>query len=231
MLAGVRLITFDCYGTLIDSAGGSGTFLADLALRRGEVDPPPGWELRDRLEAIQFALIQGTYRRYRDILNESLERYFDERGYAWDPGEADAYVRAMGCWQPFPDTRPVLRQVHDARLRLAIISNTDRDIMHHTLRQLASPIDAAVTAEDCRAYKPDPAVFEAALRRLGEEPTRVLHVAFGYKYDITTAQQLGFRTAWVNRRGEVAPGAARPDFTWRDLWGLADLVTGRAAAT
>ena len=223
----IRIVTFDCYGTLIDSAGGSGAFLYDLALRRSDPDLQPGWALRDRLEAIQFEEIQGPYRTYREVLTESLRRYFAERGYAWDHAEADAYVRSMGCWQPFPDTRPALQRVADAGLRLVIISNTDRDIIAHSIRQLALPFEAIV-AEDVRAYKPDPAVFEQALSRLGEDPAHILHVAFGYKYDIGTAQRFGMRTAWVNRRGESVPGAARPDFTWRDLWGLADFATGAA---
>ncbi len=221
----IRTVTFDCYGTLIDSVGGSGTFLADLAVRQNDSDPQPGWKLRQRLEEIQFALIQGPYRRYRDVLTESLERYFDERGYSWDLSEADAYVRSMGCWQPFSDTRPALQRAHDAGLRLVIISNVDNDVMQLTLRQLALPIDVTITAEDCKAYKPDPVVFAQALARLNEDPARILHVAFGYKYDIGTAQQFGMHTAWVNRRNEEVPGATQPDFTWRDLWGLADVVS------
>jgi 2-haloacid dehalogenase len=224
--AQIRTVTFDCYGTLIDSVGGSGTFLADLALRHHDPDPQPGWLLRDRVEAIQFELIQGPYRRYRDILTDSLQQYFAERGYPWDPVEAQSYVRSMGCWQPFPDTRPALQRVHEAGLRLVIISNVDNDIMEQTLRQLSLPIDMVITAEDCRAYKPDPSVFEQALARLGEDPAHILHVAFGYKYDIGAAQPLGFHTAWVNRRLEQVPGATRPDFSWRDLWGLADVVSG-----
>jgi FMN phosphatase YigB (HAD superfamily) len=56
---------------------------------------------------------------------------------------------------------------------------------------------------------------------------QILHVAFGFKYDIGPAQQLGFRSAWVNRHAELRPGAAVPDLEWRDLWGLADLAASR----
>ena len=56
---------------------------------------------------------------------------------------------------------------------------------------------------------------------------RVLHVAFGFRYDIGPAQRMGMRTAWVNRHVEAAPGPERPDHVWRDLWGLAELVGGR----
>lgn len=220
----IDTLTFDCYGTLIDSAGGSGAFLYDYALRMGDPWLEAGSTLRDRVEAIQFELIQGPYRSYKEILAATLRRYAAERGYAWDEAEAAAYVRSMGSWQPFPDTRPALRRAREAGLRLVIISNTDRDIIAHTLRQLEVPFDEVITAEDCRVYKPARAVFEQALERLGTPPERILHVAFGYKYDIGTAQQLGLHTAWVNRRREQVPGVTQPDFTWPDLWGLADFV-------
>ncbi len=219
--------TFDCYGTLVDWEGGVGAFLYDLALRRGDPDLRPGQELRDRWETIQFGLLQGPYRPYREILAESLRRYEEERGYPWDPADGIALARSMRSWQPFPDTRPALRQAREQGLRLVIVSNTDRDIIAHTLRHLAVPFDAVVTAEDCVAYKPAETVFRRALERIGEPPERVLHVAFGFRYDIGPAQRMGMRTAWVNRHVEAAPGPERPDHVRRDLWGLAELVGGR----
>ena len=222
----IRVATFDCYGTLVDWEGGAGALLYELALRHGETDLEPGQALRDRWEAIQFEVIQGPYRPYKDVLAESLRRWMDERGYPWRAEEGAALVRAMRSWQPFPDTRPALRQAKDAGLRLVIISNTDRDIIEHTLRHLEVPFDMVVTAEDCQAYKPARSVFEQALGRIGEPPRHVLHVAFGFKYDIGPAQALGCRTAWINRRVEAPPGPERPDYTWRDLWGLAELAGG-----
>jgi len=218
--------TFDCYGTLVDWEGGAGAFLYELALRRGDPDLRPGQELRDRWEAIQFDLVQQAYRPYREILWESLRRYEEERGYAWDPADGEALVRSMRSWQPFPDTRPALRQARERGLHLVIVSNTDRDIIEHTLRHLEVPFDRVVTAEDCRAYKPAETVFRQALEQIGEPPDRVLHVAFGFRYDIGPARRLGMQTAWVNRHVEAPPGPERPDHEWRDLWGLAALVGG-----
>ena len=150
----------------------------------------------------------------------------EERGYPWRDEDGEAFVRSMRSWQPFPDTRPALRRARAAGLRLVIISNTDRDIIEHTLRHLDVSFDDVITAEDCRAYKPAPTVFEQALARVGEPTERILHVAFGFKYDIGPARRLGCRTAWVNRHAEVAPGQEQPDYVWRDLWGLAELVGG-----
>jgi 2-haloacid dehalogenase len=130
----------------------------------------------------------------------------------------------MESWQPFPDTVPALRAAKDAGLGLWIISNTDRAIIEHTLRHLDVAFDGVTVAEDVRAYKPARAPFDKALRDMKFTPAEVLHVAFGFKYDIGTAQQLGLRTAWVNRHREQAPGPERPDYEWTDLWPLAEVA-------
>jgi 2-haloalkanoic acid dehalogenase type II len=224
-LDGIKVATFDCYGTLVDWEGGAAGFLYDLCLRRGDSAPPPGRELRDRWEAIQFEIVSGEYRPYKQVLAESLRAWMEERDLAWDPAEGEALVRSMRSWQPFPDTRPALTLARDAGLRLVIVSNTDRDIIEHTQRQMGIPFDDVVTAEDCGAYKPADAVFEQALERIGEPPDAVLHVAFGFKYDLPPANRAGMRTAWVNRHAEPPPGDAHRDHEWRDLWGLAGLAT------
>ena len=224
---GIRAATFDCYGTLVDWEGGAAGFLYGLGLARGVADQRPGQHLRDRWEEIQFDLVRGPYRPYREILAESLRLWEEEQGWTWDPADGEALVRSMCSWQPFPDTRPALRQTRAAGVRLVIVSNTDRDIIEHTLRHLEVPFDDVVVAEDCGAYKPAEPMFRRALERIGEPPDRVLHVAFGFRYDIGPAQRLGMRTAWVNRHVEAAPGPERPDHVWRDLWGLAELAGGR----
>lgn len=219
-----RLATFDCYGTLIDWEGGAAAFLHEIALREGDIDAPNGRALRDRWEELQFELVTGPYKPYKQILGESLRAWAGERGYTLRDDDAERLVRSMRSWQPFPDTRPALTRVRDAGMKLAIISNTDRDIIEHSLRHIEVPIDDVVTAEDVRSYKPDRAHFERALEVIGEPAERILHVAFGFKYDIGPAQELGFRSAWVNRRGEPRPGPAVPDLEWRDLWGLAEFA-------
>jgi 2-haloacid dehalogenase len=218
--------TFDCYGTLIDWEGGLGTFLYDYALRQRD-DRSNGRELRERWEAIQFEVIQGEYRRYADVLAESLRLLAAERGWPYDDEDGKALARSMRSWQPFPDTGPALRRAHAAGLKLIIVSNTDRDILEHSVRQMEVPIEAAVTAEDVGSYKPALPHFERALEVAGAPADQILHVAFGFKYDIGPAQELGFRSAWVNRRGDPRPGPAVPDLEWRDLWGLAELADAR----
>ena len=219
------MATFDCYGTLIDWEGGVGAFLYELA-RRHEHDPPPARELRERWEALQFERIQGDWACYRDVLAASLADRAGERGYRFNEHDGEALARAMESWQPFPDTVPALQAARDAGLRLWILSNTDRAIMEHSLRHLEVEFDGVTVAEDARGYKPSDAPFRHALDRIGVDRSEILHVAFGFKYDLAAAQRHGLRTAWVNRHRELAPGPERPDHEWDDLWPLVDVARG-----
>lgn len=225
-----EVATFDNYGTLTDWEGGCAQFLYGLALRNGDTELVPGLELRDRWEAAQFALLRQEYRSYKRVLGQSLREVCAERGWPFDDALAAELVDSMRCWQPFPDTLPALTRVRAAGVRLVILSNTDRDIIEHSLRHLRVPFDDVITAEDCGVYKPDPDFFHQALDRIGVAPDRIIHVAFGFKYDNAPAKRFGMTTAWINRHAEPQPpDGPSPDHTWRDLWGLAALADGRPA--
>jgi 2-haloacid dehalogenase len=219
-----RVVSFDCYGTLIDWEGGVGAFLYDLALHFDAQPAQNGDALRRDWEATQFAMIQGPYRNYKDIMAASLERWASDHDYSFHDEDGSDFVRAMRSWQPFPDTRPALLAARRAGVKLAILSNTDRDIIAHSLRHLDVPFDLVLTAEDCGSYKPSPHNFDRLVEELEVAPEEILHVAFGFKYDIGPASQRGMRSAWVNRHVEAMPADGRPDYVWRDLWGLPKLL-------
>ena len=190
--------------------------------------PEPGWALRDRWEAIQFGLLQGPYRPYKEVLAESLRLWTEERGYPWDDADGEALVRSMRSWQPFPDTRASAAPGQGARgLKLVIISNTDRDIIEHTLRHLAVPFDDVITAQDCGAYKPSPLVFRASA---GAHRRGARAASCTWRSASSTTSRRPRRSA-AGRPGSTAssrrgPDPATPDYEWRDLWGLAELVGG-----
>jgi 2-haloacid dehalogenase len=225
-MAGIRVVTFDCYGTLVDWEAGAASFLYDLALRYAGTSDlsaailPSAADMRERWERIQFGLISGAYRTYKEILADSLAVAAAEQGWPVAQSDQEAFVRSMRSWQPFPDTRPALTAARARGVRLVIISNTDRDIIEHTLRHLEVPFDEVITAEDCRAYKPNPVVFRRALEVIGAPSEQILHVAFGFAYDNAPAKAMGMRTAWVNRSVRTRPPGEAPDFEWRDLWAL-----------
>ncbi|MFA0761369.1 MAG: hypothetical protein HZLCBSQH_001475 [Candidatus Fervidibacterota bacterium] len=212
-------VTFDCYGTLIDWDEGIRTFLSDLLNRKGvraDLDA-----LHRRWEAIQFDLIQQTYRPYMDILRLSLEVTLKEFGIPYSPEDGDAFAASMPTWRPFPDVPPTLRELK-RYAHLAIISNTDNDILRESVKLMGAEFDALITAEDAKVYKPNPRIFEFALRRLNEAPERILHVAFGFKYDLAPAKQVGMTTCWLNRTGEPMPEGTKPDFV---IGALSEVLT------
>ena len=221
-----KAATFDCYGTLIDWEGGAAAFLYDVARSNGDDDPGPGYLLRRRWEEIQFEHIQQDYRSYNVVLEESLREWVGERGYRWNVNVGYDFARSMQSWQPFPDTIPALTRLREAGVPLAIVSNSENAIMDHTLRQLAPlEFDHVVLADEVRCYKPDRRPFTRMLDKLSAAPEDVLHVAFGFKYDIGRAKDLGMQTAWINRHRQPLPDPDTvPDHEWRDLWGLAELA-------
>ena len=221
-----KAATFDCYGTLIDWEGGAAAFLYDVARRNGDDDPGPGHLLRQRWEEIQFEHIQQDYRSYNVVLEESLREWVAERGYRWNVNVGYDFARSMQSWQPFPDAIPALTRVREAGVPLAIVSNSETAIMDHTLRHLRPlEFDHVVLADEVRCYKPERRPFTRVLDKLSLAPEDVLHVAFGFKYDIAMAKELGMQTAWINRHRVPLPDPqTTPDHEWRDLWGLAELA-------
>jgi 2-haloacid dehalogenase len=219
---GIEVVTFDCYNTLVDARGGGAVYLYNVARRNGEQNLEPGWKIRDEWEAIQFELLQGDFIPYREVLRRSIRTWVERHGYEWNEQIHEDIVGVMEAYQPYPDTRPALQQVKDAGLKLVIISNADRDIIEHTARQIAIPFDDIITSQDAGAYKPSDTVFDYAKQRIGVSDEKILHVAFGFKYDLAAATNAGWGTAWINRHNEPKPDGPDPDHIWRDLWGLAD---------
>lgn len=196
--AELRAISFDCYGTLIDWEAGLREYVAPILARSSQPGiTPEAWVAR--WERIQFQMLT-PYRPYREILQRSYDatmQYFGLEAFV-DAGAGLA--RAVGTWRPFADTTPALRRLA-RRYRLAIVSNIDRDLLADTVAQLRAPLSCLVTAEDARAYKPDPRPLALAVERLGLPPGAILHAGFGWKYDLAPARALGLRTCFVNRGG------------------------------
>ena len=224
-----KVATFDCYGTLVDWEGGVGAFLYALLLREGVEEPPPGRELRKRWEEIQFELVRGRTSRTSEILAETTVAWCRRARHRRTPAiDGPAMVGSIRAWQPFSDTRPALTKAREAGVKLVIISNTDRDIISHTVRQIGVPFDKVIVAEDVGRLQAVARELRARCSsEVGEDPADILHVAFGFKYDIGPAKQLGLGTAWVNRHQEPLPDPGTvPDYEWRDLWGLAEAAAG-----
>lgn len=220
-------ISFDCYGTLIDWEAGILPVLRAVLARHGRTLPEATiLELYGEFEAEAES---GPYQSYRSVL-QSVVRSFGER-LGFEPTSAD--IRALGesvpSWPPFADTVAALGRLKK-RYRLAIISNIDNDLFLQTQQHLKVNFDAVITAEQAKGYKPTLHNFQLALRKLGLEPSQLLHVGQSIYHDVIPAQSLGISTVWVNRRsarpgvGAVRAAVGKPDLEIPDLASLAALA-------
>jgi 2-haloacid dehalogenase len=219
-LRGVEILTFDCYGTLIDWETGILTALRPVLERVGVgSDDQALLELFGRLES---TVQKEPFRPYRRVLAEVLRRMGGELGFLPTESEAGSFGASVAEWPAFPDSVEALAHLA-SRYRLAVMSNVDDDLFRASAARLGDPFGEVVTAEQVRSYKPARAHFDEMLRRLGTPLDRVLHVAQSLYHDVAPARALGFACVWVNRRiGKGGTGAtpaaqATPDLEVPDL--------------
>jgi len=223
-----QVLTFDCYGTLIDWESAILRVLRPILDGRAELNDDTILETYAQLEAAAEA---GPYRSYRDVLEEVVLGFGQRFNFVAAPPEISSLPESLGQWQPFPDTVAALRRLK-SRFKLAVISNIDDDLFAQTARRLEVPFDFVITAQQARSYKPSHNNFRLALRTIGVAPEKVIHVAQSLFHDIAAARALGLTTVWVNRRGKrMRPGATpranvRPDLEVPDLKTLAELAVG-----
>ena len=243
-LSDFQVLSFDCYGTLIDWESGIYDALAPLRARAGQGGVVPGAGLsrasgdlrrEDMLQA--FARLESRQQEktpamlYSDLLAEVHGQLAVEWGVAREAAEDAAFGRSITNWPPFGDTVEALGYL-ERHFRLVVLSNVDRASFEATQARLGVAFDAVCTAQDIGSYKPDLRNFRYMLDRLRERgvgPDKVLHVAQSLFHDHVPANALGLASAWIDRRhGEDGGGATAPvsgdvryDFRFANLGELA----------
>ena len=218
------LLTFDCYGTLVDWESGIFSALKPAMAKHGKSIPDSHLlELYGEFEAEAEA---GEYQSYRDVLR-SVARSFGKRlNFTLTAEEVEALPDSVQHWRPWPDTVEALRRLA-RRYRLAIISNIDDDLFAITRGYLGMDFDTVTTAQQARCYKPGLKIFRQALEKARVAPARILHVGQSIYHDVLPAQSLGMATVWVNRPspragvGAVRKAQGTPDLEVADLVSLA----------
>ena len=200
-LSDFKVLTFDCYGTLIDWESGMVKALAPLTdkvngrLTRNEI-----LEAHARHEANQEK--QTPYKRYREVLAIVYKRMAEEWGINVSWEECVRYGESIKDWNPFPDTVEALNYLKQ-HYKLVILSNVDNESFAASNRKLAVDFDAIYTAEDIGSYKPSDRNFEYLLEILknrGFEKADILHTAESMFHDHAPANKHGLNSCWIYRR-------------------------------
>lgn len=217
----VSVITFDCYGTLIDWE--TGIWEAFRAAAANDGVRLVREEVLAAYHAVEPMVESGTFRPYRDVLRETARRVAGECGWTISSSQAGFLPESLGRWPAFPDTNPSLTRLA-RRYRLGILSNVDEDLLEETLRGVDVEFDFWVTADRVESYKPDLAHFEAARPFVGDS-AGWLHVAQSLFHDVVPANTLGLPVVWVNRKMErPPPEGPLPDHEVPDLAALAEYL-------
>lgn len=222
-----RVLTFDCYGTLIDWERGILNALRPVLDRHGiTMSDDEALELFGELES---AAERGPYLSYHEVLTVVLAGVAERLGFALADDERLALADSVGDWPPFPDTVEGL-QALARHYQLVILSNIDDALFALSAKHLKVEFANVITAQQVGSYKPNPRNFEVALERVGVPKEQVLHVAQSLFHDIEPANAIGLTTVWVNRRhdrpgfGATPVASAKPDLEVPDLRTLAQLV-------
>jgi 2-haloacid dehalogenase len=222
-----EILTFDCYGTLIDWETGLLSALDRILSAHGKkIDDATQLELYGNFEQLSE---QGAFRPYREVLQSVVRQFGDKLGFVPTVEQTRSLPDSLALWKPWPDTVAALRQLK-SRYRLAILSNVDDDLFAATRPQLEVEFDEVITAQQAQAYKPSLKIFELALARIQAPAHRILHVGQSIYHDVIPAQALGLATVWVNRPsarpgvGAVKIAHAEPDLEVSSLAELAELA-------
>ena len=222
-----EILTFDCYGTLINwEAGILSALHRILSAHSKKIDDATLLQLYGDFE---HRSEQGVFQPYREVLASVVRQFGAALKFTPTPDEVCSLPDSLATWEPWPDTVGALRQLK-TRFRLAILSNVDDDLFAATRPKLGVAFDEVITAQQAGAYKPSLKIFELALTRIQAPAHRVLHVGQSIYHDVIPAQSLGLATVWVNRPsarpgvGAVKSAEAKPDVTVGSLEELAAIA-------
>jgi len=234
-LTDFKILTFDCYGTLIDWETGIWEALQPLIMRNRRSDIMREGVLAcfARHENALESSVPGMH--YRKILEKVHAAIAGEFGLESTASLDEDFGRSVGNWPAFPDTADALRYLK-TRFRLVVLSNIDRESFAASNRKLGVVFDAVYTAQDIGSYKPSPANFEYLLEHLrsdlGLAANQVLHTAQSLFHDHAPARAFGLANAWIDRQrlsedgnwGATAVVKERPavDFTYFSMSEMAD---------
>jgi 2-haloacid dehalogenase len=222
------VLSFDCYGTLIDWERGILDALRPVFAAH-EADAGDE-ELLEAYGRHETEVEAGPYRRYREVLAETLRGIGADFGFEPTAAELDRFSGSVGEWPAFPDSASALARLKQ-RFELAVITNCDDDLFAQSQRRLGVEFDWVITAEQAGSYKPSHRNFELAFSTIGASRERILHVAQSLFHDHVPAKELGMSTVWIDRRGgeggsgATPPADAVPDLVVPDLRSLADLAS------
>ncbi|MDP9341328.1 MAG: HAD hydrolase-like protein [Actinomycetota bacterium] len=192
-----RWATFDCYGTLIDwEQGIQGAFLSLWPDADAE-------RLLDLYHEIEPKVQERRDIPYREVLGEVLRQVAAHEGLPLRVEDETTLGVSLSAWPAFPEVPAALSEARSRGWKLAILSNTDPDLLSASLGNVGVPVDLTVTAAEAGSYKPAHGHWDRFFELSGADRAGHVHVGGSLFHDIVPASDMGLRTVWINRLGEA----------------------------
>jgi 2-haloalkanoic acid dehalogenase type II len=226
-----RWATFDCYGTLIDWNGGIRAEIERLwpppeqeeeeAEDESDEAPEPEPDLETEARLRRYHEVERELERdgtlsYRDVMTEAMRRL------GAPEGEEGGLAASLPSWEPFWEVPEALEEARKRGWRLAILSNSDPDLISASIRQIGVPFDEVIVASEIGSYKPAFMHWLEFQARTRADRRRHVHVAASSYHDIVPASKLRLPNVWINRDDE--PALTAPTRERQDLVDLADIL-------
>jgi len=225
-----KIITFDCYGTLVQWYEEL-TRAATLVIEANGADDVSAAAVVERFSLHSKRLTaEKPHRMFKDILRIGFQQAFGDKGIAAGSDELDGMAKAPANMGPHREVPDALRSLK-TRYKLAIFTNSDDDLISPTVERIGVPFDYVITAQQAQSYKPSREIFEYAYGQMGVRPDETVHVAMGMYTDMKACHELGLRAIWVNRRNQHGNPAWQPYAEVKDLSGAAELLMSAARTT
>jgi 2-haloacid dehalogenase len=207
---------FDAYGTLFD--------VHSVTTRCEAFWPTKGsaasqmWRSK-QLEYTWLRSLMGTYEPFESVTADALRFTCNALGLELDDGRLSQLLEVYRHLAPFPDASAIVASLPTKR---AILSNGSPEMLNAVVRNngMAASMDAILSVDALKIYKPDPRVYQLAVEALNLPAERIGFVSSNC-WDACGAKSFGFKTFWINRtRLPLDRLGAEPDHI---LTSLADL--------
>lgn len=223
-MVGIRAVTFDAYGTLLNIEGMHAKATEEiLKVNNFEVDIASFHTLWDKY-ADQLMSLE-PFENIWSIFDRALAKAFEFYGFQDKriPGDLEIWLNMLKNCSPYPLAKEVVARA-GRHFKTALISNADNDELHGSLARYGLQFDVVVSSEDARSYKPRSAIFQQAASALGCKPQEILHLGDSFSADVLGAKAFGAFAVWFNRkRVNIPPGVAEPDYIISELGDLIPL--------
>lgn len=191
----IKAVVFDAYGTLFDvqsvaaitedSFPGYGDLITQI------------WRIK-QLEYSWLRSLMGRYEDFSVVTREALAYTLRCLGLQHDEAVFARIMEKYLHLDLYPDANAALAAMKDRRL--AILSNGSSDMLNALVHNtgLDRVLDATISVDSKRIFKPSPLAYSLIEEKLGVKPAEVMFVSSN-PWDVCGGKAFGLNVAWIER--------------------------------